>query len=441
MPSDPPRAGLAPTGLAQTGVAPRGYNPLTAISFGALLSILISLPCLAQTTSTRVTSTPARYAALDSAENLQIFESCWENVQARFYDPSLLAGIWDAIGDRYRPAAARAHTPRALREVLRAMVGELKTSHLTVMHTDVHNHLSAELRNQPTLNHGVLLETMPDTGYTFVRCLYEGGAATDAGLRRGDRIVLVDGVAPERSENVQFAGYDPGIPGNRLSFLRAKEDANVSLVLQRTPSAASRQELSLQPTTMNAVDACRNSVFALPVEEYKIGTLHIWYCSEGVAGVVREALRTDLRECQALVIDLRGRGGRPSVLRELHRMFRDADLVGGKELVFLTDKRSRSAKDALAYLIRDDGIGELVGEPTAGAVLGGGYIPLSDDTVLEVPFMSFPVRGVNLEGNPVKPHVAVNDEIPFAAGKDAIFTAGIRRALEMLKNPRKTARL
>jgi carboxyl-terminal processing protease len=101
--------------------------------------------------------------------------------------------------------------------------------------------------------------------------------------------------------------------------------------------------------------------------------------------------------------------------------------------VFLIDSRSRSAKEILAYRIRHENVGTLVGEKTEGAVLGAMFHPLPDGSYLELPGVAVPVNGVSLEGVGVEPDVRATVELPYAQGLDGILEAGLDVAVEKVR--------
>ena len=263
----------------------------------------------------------------------------------------------------------------------------------------------------------LLEETRP--GELFLRTAFEGGSASEAGLLTGDRIVSIHGAPALESPHLINAGYDPTPGSPRLFFLRARKDAVLSMEYQRRDGGPVR-EARVAARKTNAVDACRASVRVVKRGRYRIGTLHIWYCQGGVQRVLRKAIEGPLKDCDALVLDVRGRGGWSQVAYAIARLCREWN----KPLAVLIDKRSRSAKEVLALLVRKRGLGILVGEKTEGAVLGAGFFLLPDGSYVELPVADVVVLGVRLEGRGVRPHVRASVRLPYAAGFDALFEQG-----------------
>ena len=74
----------------------------------------------------------------------------------------------------------------------------------------------------------------------------------------------------------------------------------------------------------------------------------------------------------------------------------------------------------------------LVGEPSAGAVIPASFADVGHDSVLMFPTFKLPNYTDKLEFKPVEPHVLAERSGMFAAGRDAIFEAGVREALRLV---------
>lgn len=405
-------------------------------TFRTPLSVLLCLTLF-------VTTVAGGAVAAAEASPLDIFDACWETVRTRFYDSQLHNVDWFDVRQRYRPRAARTEPGRPMRNLLREMVAELQASHMTILHPEVYRSLSHELQNRRTWTHGVVIEETESDRF-FVRALYEDGPGERAGLEVGDRIVLVNGESPDRSDGVLDAGYDPALPGPRLFFLGAADGRRHRLVVQPDRDPVTRYETVIRPSVMNAVDAALNSVSVARREGLRIGYVHIWYCSRGVTAVVERALTRSLRGCDAVVVDLRGRGGLPQVVNQLLALFKgsgDRPAAWTRPAVFLIDERSRSAKEVIAYVVRDDAIGPLVGARTEGAVLGAHFFPLPDGSYVEVPVSKVSVRGEYLEGIGVPADVEVEWSLPFSGGVDPIRERGFEVAVRKVLRRGGSARL
>lgn len=350
--------------------------------------------------------------------SLHTFDACWNLVRRHFYDRSLHGVDWDAVREKYRDEAARASGP-GLRKVLHKMLGELEASHAAVLDMEVYAGLRAELMNERYWTFGLVLEESRP-GELFVRTQYEDAPA---GLLPGDRVLQLNGVDVWKSPHLMTAGYDPAPGKKRLFFLRARKGRKLRLGVQRTPDPRSWREVALAARLTNGIDAARASVRVVRRGPYRIGTLHLWYCQKGALDVLGSAVTGKLKDCDGLVLDIRGRGGwsgiPDGIVDVCTRWWR-------RPVVFLIDARTRSAKEMLAYYVRRDKVGWLVGERTEGAVLGAGFFPLPDGSVLELPIADVKIGDVRLEGRGVAPHFEARVSVPYAAGRDAVFETGVR---------------
>lgn len=356
--------------------------------------------------------------ATASEQTLATFDACWSLVKRHFYDPGLHGVDWDAMKSKYRPLADKAAPGDELHGLLTRMLMELKASHAAILPSEVYEGLVAELRNRRYWTFGMVLEEARP-GALFLRTAFEGGPASEAGLLTGDRIVSIDGAPAPKSPHLIHAGYDPTPGSPRLFFLRARKDVRLRLGYQRRKDGPLKN-VRVAARKTNAVDACRASVRVVKRGRYRIGTLHIWYCQGGVQRVLKKAIEGPLKDCDALVLDVRGRGGSSAITYAIARLCREWN----KPLAVLIDKRTRSAKEVLALLVRKRGLGILVGEKTEGAVLGAGFFLLPDGSTMELPVADVVVLGVRLEGRGVRPHVLASVRLPYAAGFDALFEEG-----------------
>jgi carboxyl-terminal processing protease len=143
---------------------------------------------------------------------------------------------------------------------------------------------------------------------------------------------------------------------------------------------------------------------------------------------LRELVDGHFAACDALLLDLRGRGGFPTEVDRVLRVL-DAERNGwSKPVVALIDAGTRSAKEVLAWRLRSSERALLVGEATAGAVLPASFAPVGDGAVLMYPAATLGAMSARLESRGVLPDVPV--ELPLTPaqggrGDDPIFSAAI----------------
>lgn len=338
---------------------------------------------------------------------------------------------WEDLRARFAPAAAAARTPVALHGVINQALGELGVSHLALLEQAV---WERELANEFTDREVVRLgcELVELDGRLFVDGVVHGGPAEAAGLREGDEVVTIDGVATRRSPRLDPAGHDPGFPGPRGFFVRpdAGQEALALGVRRSHGGAVDALQVPLRPTSM--IDAVRASARVEEVDGRRVGVVRLWHVIHpAVAAALLEALQGPLAGAEALVLDVRGRGGSDAVVRRVLSYFTGRRARWRRPVVVLTSQGTRSAKEILAFHWKRAGRGPIVGERTQGACLGCQFKQLSDGSVLMVPVVD--VRrmtgGQQLEGNGVAPDVLVEQlPLPYRGGRDAILDAGLREA-------------
>ena len=105
----------------------------------------------------------------------------------------------------------------------------------------------------------------------------------------------------------------------------------------------------------------------------------------------------------------------------------------------LTDRQSRSAKDALAHEFQRRRLATVVGERTAGAVIPASFAPIGEETVLMFPSFTLGDYTATLELKGVEPDVFVERAGPFSAGHDPILERGLREMARLVAEapPRK----
>jgi carboxyl-terminal processing protease len=275
-----------------------------------------------------------------------------------------------------------------------------------------------------------------------------GSSAAAAGILRGDRILHVDGAAPEDA-GLRPSPWDVGLGGPRSYFLPVVKDKSLLLELQRRAEATkpgyNTFQVRVAPRPWNLIEAERAS--AKLVERgpgLRLGYVRMYhFLSEDVVDVLASLLiNGPLDEADGLIVDLRGKGGLPSVVDRTIALFDKRCKTGpvyGRPVVAITDSETRSAKEMCAWQWKNLGIGPVVGERTRGAVVGSRFIPLPDGAflVLASTDMRCCTGGIVLEGHGVEPDVYVKDELPYAQGADPLRARAEEVLLERVLQARR----
>ena len=290
--------------------------------------------------------------------------------------------------------------------------------------------------DRPTVVHiGVQL-----TPENVIRAVLDGYPAQRAGLRRGDRLLAVDGVP--YSTIRQFR------PDRQtLSVQRGDRQLQVDVVaVQDSPNAALRH-------------ATERSVQIAERDGRKVGYVHLW------SGTATEQLTTlshivteRLRGVEALVLDLRGGyGGAGFEYLDLfysdRSTYYDITIIDrdGKEkkidagsqqnpnaflgpLVVLIDEGTRSGKEALAFQFARSDRATVLGTNTRGAFTAGKGVFADRGDVDYLFFMAvaeWRLDGHKLEGKGVAPNREVPYPLDGSIDVDPQRAAGMKLAFEM----------
>lgn len=377
------------------------------------------------------------------AVRASLFDAVWLTVRDNFYDPGLHSVDWDAARAEFRPRADRAATLAERARLINEMLGRLNASHTQLLTPDepryyhlldtFYDVVPPPLRRRFPHNRisypgiGAFFDEIDDK--TFIRAVWAGFPADQAGLRMGDELVSADGQ-----------------PFQSVESFRGKVGRPVRLQVRSSPDADSMREVVVTPVEIEPKDAfLKAQAQSYRIEtrgDLKIGYIHIW----SYAGLEYQALLVEMatgwpfQDCDALLIDLReGLGGAQTGYLSLFD--RNVPLIEGigrdgsiatwrdtqwrKPVALLVNDHTFSGKECLAHGFQKAGLGKVIGTRTAGAVLAGRAFLMPEDCALYLAVMDIRVDGQRLEGVGVTPDVEVSFDIRYAAGHDPQYEAAI----------------
>ena len=290
---------------------------------------------------------------------------------------------------------------------------------------------------------GVGLDVMVDDGRVTVVKPLEGAPAERAGILPNDVVVSVDDVAVD-PENTQDA----------ISRMRGDPGTTVTLDVMRSGEQ----------------DPLR---FTLTRAEVRLTTVHTEHLGDGFAYIrlssftdgtgeeLREAVDELLaeHELQAVVLDMRDNPGgtlgaavavadafmeeglivRGSGRIDEARFVENAspgDVIDGRGLVVLVDRRSASASEIVAAALQENGRARVVGERTYGKGSVQTVIPLADGGALKLTTSEyFTPNGRSIDGTGVEPDLVVEggrryrgSDSGIAPGDDVQLTEALNAA-------------
>jgi carboxyl-terminal processing protease len=349
-------------------------------------------------------------------------------VRQHFFDP-IRAEAW---AKKHAGLAAGAKNDEAFFTLTRQALAELKTSH-TNYYTRADPEYAGILAifsgplGQKNVDHDSIgVDFTPDG---FARVVFAGGPGAKAGLHRGDRVLKADGLDFHRVFSIR------GRPGKTLVLTVERKKGQPPLEIKVVPRRIDPREEWLAAQREGAATLIRR-------KDKVIAFMPMFACAGAqYQEALAVAIRVLFQKADALVLDFRnGWGGcNPDFLNLfnpttpiLTSIFREGNTYSPpspwrKPLFVLINGGTRSGKEVVAYAIQKHRLGTLVGERTAGAVVGGRCFLLPDRSLLFLAVMDVRVDGERLEGRGVVPDVPVADRLPFADGADP----QLQKALEL----------
>lgn len=422
---------------------------MRTLTLSLLALMLFSVPNIAQETKPEETNKNGfEERKAQAAANVAVLDGVFDILKSRFYDKTFGGHDLAAMRKRYLERVRRAQSGEDLHKVLREMLGEFKVSHLSVVEKEAYDvHFAPEMNDTKTLQTGIELTEYDDGLY--VSNVLHGSAGDTAGILRGDMVVFLNAKSPKESGLLLDAGGDPGLPGKAHYFLRCEEGKSIHIGVSSVNEAVDNTVsiITVTPSQYSMIEATRASITVIEKDGQKLGYIRFWhFLHSGMTAAFKNALRGKLKDCDGLIVDLRGRGGSPIVMNACFAPFADPPPMSGfpgapakkrnyrmpkwdKPVVALQDGGSRSAKEVYAHNWKWMDVGPLVGETSPGAVLGSMFAKLPDGSYMIIPVQraSDLMYGKTvLEANPVTPTHPVKDIVRYANGADIIKDMGIK---------------
>lgn len=371
------------------------------------------------------------------------FNEICKIVENNFYDPKIIREKFPPIRQEASAKLKYVRNDGEFSTLINSMLAGLKTSHTHYYTRNDPEYyqlasvfqqlpLITKLFNYKEIRYSTIgIITHKIDGKTFVAGVLEGGAGEKAGLLKGDEIVSVNG-----------RKFEPSI------ILNNKPGSPIELKIRRQKDKEPFK-LSIIPEIINPHKefkrAVERSIKIIRVGDKKIGYIHMWsYAGNDFHRIFEDAVETEaLGSADALIWDLRdGWGGAgaqylsifskniPSCTTTLRNGERyTIDTQWRKPVVMLTNNRTRSGKEILAYGFKRYKIGTIIGEKTEGAVTAGKLFITKDRNLLYLAIIGVEVDGTTLEGRGVEPDSEVPMDIRYTGGKDV----QVEKALEFLE--------
>jgi carboxyl-terminal processing protease len=305
------------------------------------------------------------------------------------------------------------------------------------------------------IEYGWRLAAVGDSVY--VAAVQPGSDAERQGVAPGDNVLAINGIRCTRATLWKLEYLFQALrPQTSLRLALVKPDGSEREVDVAARIGKEERVFDLTNEAMRQESIVRSQRYAslMRDQEYAIdSTALVWKLTAfGAPGQDIDRTIHHARNFPALIIDLRGTpGGRLQVLSDLIGGLFDRDVVIGANhrrdtvevmkaghartpftgrLLVVIDSRSASASEMLARVVQLERRGTVVGDQSAGAVMGAYGIPHRTGTVQRtIPFgVSVTIEDVRMaDGQSLEKRGVVPDEIvrptaaDLAAGRDPVL--------------------
>ncbi|MGJ5814880.1 S41 family peptidase [Paludibaculum fermentans] len=271
-----------------------------------------------------------RPTGLTFNQRAQIFDRTAARVTKEYFDPNFNGTKWPDLARESRQQILALEDADAFEHAMHDLVRRLGTSHTGFFHESV-KRVPARLAIGATFHR---TETAAGTLW-IAQDVHEGGPAHAAGLKPGDVVRTIDGVAPPSNEPPMFAmGRDVD-----LALDRGSEHLALRISIP-TPRSKKQPTATLKAVTWSIVEG-NVGYLKVPILPGALGL--------DVAREIDVAMR-ELASCDKFVLDLRGHvGGGLGVLRLMSHLTPDRIPIG----YTVTRKRAERGYDKASLPVLD----------------------------------------------------------------------------------------
>lgn len=368
----------------------------------------------------------------------QMFYEAWAILAQNFYDVNYHDADWTAVRDRYAAFLPYIKSRDQLRTLMADLLGELNSSHLGFTSSGSEEKTETKIHSVMT---GILFDN--DDPYAVASVL-PGSAAdkVEIDLRKGDRLVAVDGVRTEPSANRERYFATPLEKEEvKLTFSRSGREFEVKV---HTMSLAVQRNLEYKQWE----EACKARVEQEGAG--KIAYVHMRAMGGEDLNSFLMQMHTYAVNRDALILDLRYNNG-GNVHKEVidflsqrqhfqwsYRDFRKVShpnvTPSDKPIVVLVNEHSLSDAEVTSNGIQTLGIAKLVGTETYRWIIFTSSVGLIDGSSSRMPAWGcYNNAGEDLEFVGVKPDIYVKNTFKDRiTGADPQLDAAIREVLRQL---------
>lgn len=327
----------------------------------------------------------------------------------------------DSMTEKMVAAVRASRSPREAYEGINTVIDELDISHSAFVPGSTYRQLRGSGGEV-----GLALRRFTvngETGY-FVIDMKPGTDVCNSKIRLGDRILFVNGVAIENSRRLVLSGEEQRY---EVFAIDAEADETVRFEHQQAPGSPMMTQRVKAGKTVSLEDSVNASARVIEQDGRSFGYLRFWNLMSGRANkALQHHLETTFADCDAIILDLRGRGGIITTVTSIEKTVRRES----RPVVAITDELTRSAKEILSFKLKNLDNVTVIGEKTAGAVTACNFYKLPSGNIFMYPVMSSErlsryTDGVVLEGEGVEADLPVDFFEAYCYGNDKLLNSAV----------------
>lgn len=328
----------------------------------------------------------------------------------------------DDLSSRMVSAVDESESPREAAEAINALVDEIGVSHTALMSSQSWR----QLLGVRTGDLGLILQRHVIDGDNryFVYDRKPGSSGGQSELLLGDEVVAINDVPLEDSRRLILSGVEHR---HRLFILQVAVGEKVTVDFRRNKNGDPRRVSLDAREAVPSVDVIELSSRVIVSGDNRHGYLRFWdMMPGGSAARMNKVLKEKLLECDSIILDLRGRGGLPSEVVDLVKAVEEINMP----VIAITDAATRSAKEMLTFLLKKQSHVIVVGQRTAGALVGMNLTPLPSGSGFMFPAASAKqmmvfTDNVILEQVGVEPDIQLEFKLPWCGGNDDLVQGAV----------------
>ena len=304
-----------------------------------------------------------------------------------------------------------------LESAIRGMVSDLD-AHSQYLDADEYRDIRISTTGSYT---GIGIEVNDKNGAIVIITPMAGSPAARSGLRSGDEIIAVDGIAVEPDKLQETIGRMRGRAGSKISVTVKRDEETVVHEMRREViRVASVHHEILEPAygyvrvnQFSETTARELSRAIDTMQDDADGMLDglVLDLRNNPGGVLDAAVDvSDLFLDSGIIVSANGRTADARFRRSAHR----GDVLDGAEMIVLVNEGSASAAEIVAGALQDHGRATVIGTPTFGKGLVQTVMPLSKGRAIKLTTSRYYTpSGDSIHETGITPDVYVEDTPGF----------------------------